>query len=165
MSMTTFTPKNVARFCEMLAETGQVGKSARAIGVSRMTVWNWRQKHPKFREAWDAALKIATTTLEDEAWRRAHEGNEEPVYHNGECVGMVRKYSDTLLIFLLKACDPAKYREKFQADAPRQEAPSNADLLEIAKKIAFIMTRANILVKDIRGDDSQTRGPAFSDRN
>ena len=99
--MTTFTPKNVARFCEMLAETGQVGKSARAIGVSRMTVWNWRQKHPKFREAWDAALKIATTTLEDEAWRRAHEGNEEPVYHNGECVGMVRKYSDTLLIFLL----------------------------------------------------------------
>ena len=35
----------------------------------------------------------------------------KPVFHKGEQCGVVREYSDTLMIFLLKARDPAKYRE------------------------------------------------------
>ena len=41
--------------------------------------------------------------LETEAQRRAVEGWDEPVFHEGREVGKKRRYSDTLLIFTLKA--------------------------------------------------------------
>ncbi len=44
--------------------------------------------------------------------RRAFEGVEEPVFHQGKQCGTIRRYSDTLTIFLLKAHRPAKYRER-----------------------------------------------------
>ncbi|WP_254240927.1 terminase [Achromobacter insolitus] len=65
----------------------------------------------EFAKAWDQAIRIATLGLEDEARRRAQEGVDEPVFYLGSQCGTVRKYSDTLLIFLLKAHDH-KYREK-----------------------------------------------------
>ncbi len=52
--------------------------------------------------------------LEDEAVRRAKDGVEEPVYQGGKLVGHVQKYSDTLLIFLLKGAKPEKFRERSQ---------------------------------------------------
>jgi len=64
-----------------------------------------------FAAAWDEALEIATGSLELEARRRAQKGVLEPVYYKGKKVGAVRKYSDTLLIFLLKAHRPDKYRD------------------------------------------------------
>ena len=48
--------------------------------------------------------------------RRAFEGTDEPVYYKGEECGSVRKYSDTLAIFLLKAHAPEKYRENIHAE-------------------------------------------------
>jgi len=41
--------------------------------------------------------------------RRARDGVEEPIFHQGKNVGTVRKYSDTLLIFLLKSHKPERY--------------------------------------------------------
>jgi hypothetical protein len=35
------------------------------------------------------------------------------VFYQGEKVGTVQKYSDTLLIFLMKGVRPEKYRERF----------------------------------------------------
>ena len=55
-------------------------------------------------------LKMA----EDELQRRSIEGVEEPVYQGGELVGYKRKYSDTLLLGLLKSEDPDKYSDKQQ---------------------------------------------------
>ena len=49
---------------------------------------------------------------EDEAFRRAVEGTEEPVYHKGAICGHVRRYSDSLLTLLLKAGDPDKYADR-----------------------------------------------------
>lgn len=56
--------------------------------------------------------------MEQEAFRRAVEGTEKPVFGSmgfrmgsGE-IGRVREYSDTLLIFLLKGARPEKYRER-----------------------------------------------------
>ncbi len=41
------------------------------------------------------------------------EGVEEPVrWYKGEAGGMVRKYSDVLLIFLLKGLRPDKYKDR-----------------------------------------------------
>jgi hypothetical protein len=46
------------------------------------------------------------------AIRRAYEGVERPVTVAGKRE-LVREYSDTLLIFLLKGLRPAKYRERY----------------------------------------------------
>lgn len=111
MVQTTRTPEKQIAFLAALAETGNITRSAEAIGSGRQTVYDWRERDPEFAEAWDRAVKIAGYGLEDEARRRAEEGVEKPVFHKGEVCGTVREYSDTLLIFLLKAHNPEKYRE------------------------------------------------------
>lgn len=107
----TRTPEKDFAFLVTLAETGNVTRAAAAIGCGRSTVYEWREADEDFAKQWERAMRIATLGLEDEARRRAEEGVDEPVFYQGIECGTVRKYSDTLLIFLLKARDP-KYREK-----------------------------------------------------
>lgn len=119
---TNRTPKKRAAFLSELAERGNVSDAARAAGVARTTVYEWREVDPAFAASWDAALDEAADTMEREAWRRAVEGVEKPVFGSlgqglgsGE-VGRVQEYSDTLLIFLLKGAKPEKYRERAQVE-------------------------------------------------
>jgi hypothetical protein len=58
----------------------------------------------------DASIR-ATEVLEAEAWRRAKEGVAEPVFQGGKQVGVVQRYSDQLLMFMLRARAPEKYRD------------------------------------------------------
>lgn len=105
------TPEKLTAFCAALAETCNVGKACKAVGIARQTAYEWRSEIPEFAAAWDRAMRIGVSALEDEAHRRAFDGVEEPVHHMGVQVDTVRKYSDTLAIFLLKAHNPEKYRE------------------------------------------------------
>ena len=59
-----------------------------------------------------AAETEATEHLEREAWRRAHDGIAEPVFQHGKQVGTIQRYSDNLLMFLLKARAPDRYGTK-----------------------------------------------------
>jgi hypothetical protein len=103
-------------FLSALAECGHVGKSAKAAGYCRRTVYARRQKDTRFAELWDKAAEIGVAGLEDEARRRAFEGWHEPVHFQGRATGKIRKYSDTLLIFLLKAARPEKYRDNARVE-------------------------------------------------
>lgn len=50
--------------------------------------------------------------IEEEAYRRAVDGYDEPVYTQaGKLAGHKKKYSDSVLMMLLRASDPEKYRE------------------------------------------------------
>lgn len=111
MPDTIWTPQKEADFLLKLAETGNVARACRVAKINRSTAYLHRKDSEDFRAAWTEAVEIAVGLLEDEAWRRAREGVLEPVYQGGKLVGKVHKYSDTLLIFLLKAHNPAKYRE------------------------------------------------------
>ena len=106
------------KFLAALAESGNVGLACRFGSVARATVYRYRNTDVKFAEAWDDAIDEATDSLELELRRRAKDGVEEPVYYLGEVVGHVRKYSDTLLIFYLKAYRP----ERFRDTSPKQIA-------------------------------------------
>jgi hypothetical protein len=44
------------------------------------------------------------------------EGVEEPIVYQGEITNTVRRYSDTLLIFLLKARRPEKFRDNVKVE-------------------------------------------------
>jgi hypothetical protein len=107
-------------FLTMLEETGSVTAAAKAANISRVTVYAHKRDDPDFAREWDEALDRAADTLEDEARRRATEGIEEAIYHKGEKVGTVRKYSDVLLMFLLKGIRPQKWRESRATLAPAE---------------------------------------------
>ena len=78
--------------------------------MSRTVVYQERRENALFAKAWDEAVELGTRHLEDEAVRRAAEGTLKPVFHQGQQCGVIREFSDTLLIFMLKARDP-RYRE------------------------------------------------------
>ena len=71
----------------------------------------WWLKKPAYAQAFAEAREEACDALESEARRRAVKGVRRPVYYKGKLIGYIRKYSDTLLIFLMKAARPDKYRD------------------------------------------------------
>ena len=99
-------------FLRVLSETANVVESCKAAGVKRRSVYRWRDEDPEFRKAWDDANERGTDALEDEAIRRASKGTRKPVFYKGTICGHVREYSDTLMIVMLKARRPAKFKER-----------------------------------------------------
>jgi len=95
----------------MLAEMGNIFRACEASGLDRGYAYNVKAKDPEFAAAWDKALEDSADRMEAEAWRRAMKGVERPVFHKGCEVGLVREYSDVLLIFMLKGLRPDKFRE------------------------------------------------------
>lgn len=108
--------KRKERFLKELAKRANVSAAAKAAKVDRSTPYHWRETDPEFAAAWDEAVEVAVDALEAEAWRRAATGVLEPVYQKGERVGQIRRYSDTLMVTLLKAHRREKYSEKQQLE-------------------------------------------------
>jgi len=98
-------------FLKWLASTGNVTRSAAAAGVAPATVYEARKADRAFARQWKRALREAGDHLEHEAWRRAVKGVTEPVYQLGKLAGYVRRYSDPLLMCLLRAARPHKFRD------------------------------------------------------
>jgi len=107
------TPARQRKFLDVLSETGSAAKGALAVKISRNTLYIHRKKNKKFAEAWEEAEQRGVDALVEEARRRAYDGVNEPVFYKGEEVGLICKYSDTLLMFLIKAKRP-EYRENYQ---------------------------------------------------
>jgi hypothetical protein len=138
----TGQPRKRARQAVFLAAMVQTGgnilKAAQLAGIERSLHYLWLEKDPKYPELFQKAWDKAIDTLEAEASRRAFEGVVEPVYHAGRRAldlatndagevrrnpdgtpvavpAGVRKYSDTLLMFLLNGNRSAKYRNRTDA--------------------------------------------------
>jgi hypothetical protein len=94
--------------------TGNVTAACAQAEVGKTQVYEWRKTDIDFRFEWDEALENAADLLEAEAWRRAVQGTERPIYQGGQLVGTVREYSDSLLMFLLRAGRPHKFRERVE---------------------------------------------------
>lgn len=186
------TPEKLVAFCAALAETCNVSKACAAIGVARWTAYQWRKNDERFAEAWDDALKAALLGLEDEAHRRAFDGMDEPLTHQGQFtylyerdedgqvifdeeiidrpvtgkdgvhtehevirrprlmldasgqprVASVKRYSDTLAIFLLKAHAPTKYRENTKVELSGVDGgPIEIDNTTRTAKLAGLVAR------------------------
>jgi hypothetical protein len=81
------------KFLDGLRMHGVVTRAAMEAGIDRDTAYYERQRDPTFAVEWQEALDRGVDMLEDVAKQRAFAG------------------SDTLLIFLLKAHRPERYRE------------------------------------------------------
>ena len=97
-------------FLAAYAELGNITRAAQAAGIPRTKHYTWL-KDPAYAKSFLEAEEIAIERLESEARRRAVEGTEKPVFYKGEECGTIREYSDTLLIFLLNAARPEKYKK------------------------------------------------------
>jgi hypothetical protein len=84
-------------FLDAFAQTGIVRAAAEAAGVGRASVYRWLEHDDAFALAFRQAEEESTQRLEQEAFRRATRPIEP---------------SDTLLIFLLKARRPERYRDR-----------------------------------------------------
>ncbi len=103
-------PKQRA-FLAAYCQVGNVSEAARIAKINRFTHYEWMHADERYAEVFAQAHEIACDHLEAEARRRAVEGVDEPVFYHGEVCGTIRKYSDTLLIFLLKGARPDKFRD------------------------------------------------------
>ena len=102
-------------FIERLRATGNVTLAARVAGVSRQEVYNARNRNKTFRRLWNEALEEAVDLLDGEARRRAT-GIKRDIYYAGKVVGEENVYSDSLLMFLLKAHRPTLYRDNVKME-------------------------------------------------
>jgi len=100
-----------------------------------------RKQDTAFAALWDDALEEAADWLELEALRRAMDGTEEGRYFRGEMIGTITRYSDSLLMFLLKARRPSVFGT---SQAHRLTSANDEDSLdglrrELETKMARLM--------------------------
>jgi len=123
-------PKKAA-FLAAYAKVATVSHAAKLVEMDRCTHYDWLKTDPQYAEAFREAKLEACDNLEAEARRRAMVGCEEVIYYQGVECGRVRKYSDTLLIVLLKANMPQKYIERRAIE----HTASGDTALKIAERI------------------------------
>jgi hypothetical protein len=116
MPRTRFTAHKRRQFLDLLRTQGNISYAAAQSGLSRRRLYEFRDENLEFARDWDAALEAGIDALEQEARRRAFAGvkDVEVQYDSHGKIKYRRcktRYSDTLLIFLLKAARPNKYRE------------------------------------------------------
>ena len=104
------------RFLIELASGASVRTAALSVSVKPEAPYEWRKLDQAFAERWQLAEEAGTDLIEEEAFRRAVTGVEKPVYRGGEIVGHVSDFSDTMLMFLLKARRPERYGGKAADD-------------------------------------------------
>jgi hypothetical protein len=103
-----WTPERRRKFCETLAECGQVSVAARAVGMDMSSAYRLRRRADarEFAVAWEAALCLAQQMLVDEAMALAFEGSHDIVMRDGEIVAERRRRdSRTILTTLAKLKD------------------------------------------------------------
>lgn len=147
-------------FLSALARLGVVGHACEAAGVARSTAYAHRSADDSFAQAWREAQQLAADRLEAEAFRRAIEGDRQPVLHNGRPVfvwhdpedeivpegtpGATRRVltkvvrSDLLLIFTLKALRPERFRDRYD---PRAKGPDDRDIDKEIENLARELDR------------------------
>lgn len=135
-----FTPARRKVFFKVLRKTGCIADAARACGISRNTVRRWRNRWKDFDDQVEAALAIASVSLDTIAWKRATEGAEEKVYREGRLVFTRVKPSDSMLRLLMQGANPEKYGRMGQM-------PKKAVMKKLRKEAEAEM-RAKLAVSD-----------------
>jgi len=105
------SPARQRKFIAALAASGIVSGAARAIGATPEALYGLRRKagSEEFCAAWDKAVDLAISRVEDGALARAIEGVEKPIVSGGQLLGWHRVHNEALTIFLLRSRRPHRY--------------------------------------------------------
>ncbi len=108
-----WTPERQRAFIGALADSGVVIDAARSVGMSDTAAYTLRRAPGAegFAAAWEAAQHASSGRLVDIAFDRAINGVDDVVLDKeGQHVYTKRKYNDRLLMFLIRAHAPERYR-------------------------------------------------------
>jgi hypothetical protein len=145
-------------FLAAFATTASITRAAAAATIDRTLHYRWLEEDAEYAAAFARAQLEAAQSLEDEAVRRAHQGLAEPIVYQGqfqyrkrlkkgtgpgtgrkavyENYGAplaIRKYSDQLLMFLLRGFRPAKYRDNATVElSGRDGAPIPVEVTRLS---------------------------------
>lgn len=81
-------------FLEALRNVPVIRHACEAVGVNRTTAWRAREADEEFAKDWDDAMEEGVDRAEQEAFRRAVVGFEEPVVDKGRLAYRYERYVD-----------------------------------------------------------------------
>lgn len=138
------TPERKRIILEVLAQGWSYTRAGNHAGVSRQTIFHWRNEDPEFARQCEEAIEAGTDILEDEATRRAAHGVDKPLLYQGDVVASVKEYSDALMQMALKGRRRNKFGDQQVLSGP-DDGPiqlSHSAKSEIAGRIASLAKRS-----------------------
>lgn len=132
-----WTPARQRLFVETLADTASPKQAADAVGMSIASAYRLRRSPGAegFAAAWDTAIHQGSKRLVDIAFERAVDGVDDPVVDaDGNFVYFKKRYNDRLLMFLLRAHQPDRYRHAHR-DARAPDEPAAPALQPVAEAL------------------------------
>jgi hypothetical protein len=159
-------------FLEALARVPNVRAACVAANCDRTNAYRQRKRDPEFAAAWDTAIEQSVDLLEQVAHRRATTGEPRVEtrirLRRDEAGNMVEEertevtaphISDVLLIFLLKAHRPEKFRDRYDV---RHAGPDGGPVQVEAKEWDAAIERLGAEVHSI-ADARRARDAAAGD--
>ena len=133
------SPQVEEAFLDGLRGGWSVSKSAWAAGIHDRTVRRWKAASvaskredgtyaDDFAQRWEEAYEAGCDRIEDEAFRRATQGVEKPVYQGGVLVGTITEYSDTLMGLLMRGKRPGVYNTERHEHTGKDGGPVSMNL-------------------------------------
>jgi hypothetical protein len=144
-------------FLAELADCASVTMAAARSGINRTALYRERERSKRFAAKWDKACDLGVERLQDDAMRRALQGDARPVIRDGEQVAVVQRHDTGLLKFLLQSHRPEVYGARRDAAAP-------ALPVDLIKRVAAAEKRAKAHLAEKRAKESKTKGKAHARR-
>lgn len=101
---------------ELERNAGDIVSACAAVPCSVGWLKTWMRDDPKVEAVIKDAIDTGAAVLESAMIKRAVEGVKEPVYYKDQKVGSKRRYSDSLLMFALKARKRDMYGDKTESN-------------------------------------------------
>jgi len=121
---TPLTSVTIPALLGAVASTGNLTLACEELNMSRLSVYAFKKENEGFCAALNEALRLGVEAWKDEAARRAFQGWERPIFHQGLQVGAECMFSDTLALALLKAADPEHFQDRSRMElGPAGTAP------------------------------------------
>jgi len=98
-----WSPRRQCDFIAALATMGTVLYAARAVGMTKQSAYNLRNRPgaESFAQAWDAALQMGYDRIFDLAMDRALNGVVTPRFYKGKQVGTRHRFENRLALAAL----------------------------------------------------------------
>ena len=115
------TRKMMQAICEEFSKHGLFGAACKSVGISKQTGQRRRDTDPEFdemvRSAWQDFRERTIASVQRHAW----EGINEPIFHQGQVVGIKTTYNTRMMELEAKRVVP-EYRDnhKQEGNIPRR---------------------------------------------
>ena len=156
-----YAPPETAKkiFLENYLRLHRVYNTCNEIGLDRRTFYHWLRHDEESKKNFQEARTMIVHALEDEAFKRAVEGVQKPVYQGGELVGYITEYSDSLLLKLLQANAPEKYREGAAANININNAGGTMQIAHIHSDVPLLNEEMHV-IREISNSPTPKQTPA-----